>query len=138
MPDFWLKESRAHLHSVDEDYLEHMRFASRVGGILIVAGICCLIHSLIPALFPTSASRRIRLLGEALRDRSIIASRRASTRSLSTLAMLLLMATTISLALIGSTADLRIASALSLVSFTYPAAFLVAAQRSPGEAEPAS
>ncbi len=138
MLDAWLKESRAHLRSVDEDYLEHMHFASRVGRILIVAGICCLIHSLIPALFPTSASRRIRLLGEALRDRSVVASPKASARSQSTLAMLLLMATTISLVLLGSGADLRIASALSAVSFTYPAAFLLAARKYPGSPEPAN
>ncbi len=115
-----------------------MRFASRVGGILIVAGICCLIHSVIPALFPTSASRRIGLLSEALRDRAIIASPGASTNSRLTLAMLLLMATTISLALLGGGADLRIASALSLVSFTYPVAFLVAARTCPGTPQTAN
>ncbi len=120
-----VNESRGHLADVDEDYLEHMRFASKVGGILLVAGFCCIIHSLVPALFPTSASRRIRQLNSVLQNRSLIDAQPRGGGAGMTLPFLLLMASAIAALLFASGAHPAIAAPLSLIAFSYPAAFLL-------------
>ncbi len=47
----------AHPASVDETYLQHMRFALGFAFWLTVAGLAALVHALIPALCETTASR---------------------------------------------------------------------------------
>jgi Family of unknown function (DUF6356) len=47
----------AHPASVNETYVEHMRFASRFGGRMVLGGFAAVIHSLCPFLFVTTASR---------------------------------------------------------------------------------
>ncbi len=60
----------AHPRSVDETYLQHARVAARFGGELVLAGLACLVHAAIPALFTTTASRRVaKLHGQMGRDR---------------------------------------------------------------------
>lgn len=49
----------AHPRSVDETYFEHSAMALRFAGRLFVAAIACLVHAMVPALFPRSASRII-------------------------------------------------------------------------------
>jgi len=120
-----LTESREHLAAVDEDYLEHMRFAGTVGGILLVAGLCCLVHSMVPALFPTSASRRIRLLNAAMQNRSLIAEQSRSLGEIAIFIGLCGMAVAITFMVIASGAAPFVAGSLSLVAFSYPAAFLI-------------
>jgi hypothetical protein len=122
-------ESREHLAGVDEDYLEHMRFASSVGGILLVAGLCCIIHSLVPALFPSSASRRIRHLHAVLQNRALLDTHPASGEPPMILPFLLLMASSVAGLLFASGAHPAIATSLSLVAFSYPAAFLLSNRR---------
>ena len=51
-----------HPASVDESYFGHMRFALGFAGALFVAGGAALIHALIPPLFETTASERIKSL----------------------------------------------------------------------------
>lgn len=48
-----------HPHSVNETYLEHMRFALRFSGRLFAAGAAALIHAIFPALFEKTASQLI-------------------------------------------------------------------------------
>ncbi len=48
-----------HLRSVDEGYFAHMFEAMYYGIILIVAGIICIIHSILPFIFTSYASRKI-------------------------------------------------------------------------------
>ena len=49
-----------HPSSVDETYVEHLRFAGGFAGKLIVAGLAASIHALIPCLFEKTASRLIK------------------------------------------------------------------------------
>lgn len=47
----------AHPASVGESYLQHMRFACRFGGRMLLGGIAAVVHSVFPFLFVTTASR---------------------------------------------------------------------------------
>ena len=51
-----------HPASVGESYGGHMLFAFRFGGSMILGGLACLIHGLLPFCFTTSGSRRVRAL----------------------------------------------------------------------------
>jgi hypothetical protein len=51
-----------HPHSVDETYLEHMRFALTFAFWLIVAGLAALAHAFVPAVCETTASGILRRL----------------------------------------------------------------------------
>jgi hypothetical protein len=57
-----------HPRSVGESYLEHQRRALNFGTALLVAGVACLLHALVPALFPTTGSRTV----SRLHDRMVI------------------------------------------------------------------
>ncbi|MGJ8622004.1 MAG: DUF6356 family protein [Yoonia sp.] len=46
-----------HPASVDETYLQHMRFAFGFAFWLVAAGLAALVHAIIPALCETTASR---------------------------------------------------------------------------------
>ena len=52
----------AHPKSVGESYLEHASVAGRFGATMVVGGVACLVHALIPALFPHAASERVKRL----------------------------------------------------------------------------
>ncbi len=47
----------AHPASVGETYFQHMRFAFRFGGRMLLGGIAAVAHSVFPFLFVTTASR---------------------------------------------------------------------------------
>lgn len=64
---------RAHLDSVGEDYREHRRFAFRVGWTMVKAGLACILHGLVPALFQTTGSDAIRRLNGVIEHRERIA-----------------------------------------------------------------
>ncbi len=55
-----------HPADLGESYREHMREASGYGFRLIAAGLACLVHATIPALFQTRGSDTIRALHERL------------------------------------------------------------------------
>jgi hypothetical protein len=55
-----------HPASVDQSYSEHLAFASSVGGNMILAGIACMIHGLLPFLFETTGSRMIARLHKVM------------------------------------------------------------------------
>ncbi len=65
----------AHPASVGESYLQHMRFACRFGGRMLLGGIAAVVHSVFPFLFVTTASR---ISDELVRMRA--ASRSRSVR----------------------------------------------------------
>ncbi len=52
----------AHPASVDETYLQHMRFAAGFAFWLTMAGLAALVHAVFPALFETTAGRILRKL----------------------------------------------------------------------------
>lgn len=56
----------AHPRTVGESYLEHWAFAFRIGSRLLLAGSAALVHSVIPCLCETTASRIILALNAGI------------------------------------------------------------------------
>ena len=54
-----INDSRKHLNEVNETYLQHMRIAFKIGLTMLVTGVFCLIHGLIPSLFKKTGSNQI-------------------------------------------------------------------------------
>ncbi|HEV2530992.1 DUF6356 family protein [Phenylobacterium sp.] len=61
----------AHPHAVGETYGEHAAAAAGFGGLLIAAGLACLVHAILPWMFETTAS------GLVVRLHNRMAARRA-------------------------------------------------------------
>lgn len=59
----------SHPASVDETYVEHMRFAATFSARLLAAGGAALVHAVFPFLFETTASRMIRDLNARIEKR---------------------------------------------------------------------
>jgi hypothetical protein len=59
-----------HPASVDETYLEHMRFAGGFAASLLLAGMAALIHALLPFLFEKTASTIINRLHHRMHNRT--------------------------------------------------------------------
>ena len=57
-----IKKSRDHLKSVNEKYLQHMATAFKVGLGMIYGGLMALAHGIVPAIFQTNASDKIKKL----------------------------------------------------------------------------
>ena len=58
-----------HLDEVGETYSEHMIHAGSYGLTLLVAGVACLVHAVLPFLFETTGSRAIRTLHSRMANR---------------------------------------------------------------------
>ncbi len=65
-----------HPASVDETYLEHLISAVGFGTKMIVAGVACMVHGLLPAVFVTRGSDAICALHERM-----VMKRRKNSRS---------------------------------------------------------
>ena len=63
-----IRRSKQHLHEAGESYWHHLRFAFRYAASCMVAGLMALMHGMIPALFTTSASRKVQQLANRKRD----------------------------------------------------------------------
>ena len=59
-----IKKSKDHLNSVNESYFEHMNIATNVGFKMLSGGLMALIHGIIPGIFQTNASNKIKELYE--------------------------------------------------------------------------
>jgi hypothetical protein len=55
-----------HPASVDETYLEHFGSAIYFGTKMIIAGMACVIHGVLPAVFVTRGSDTVRALHERM------------------------------------------------------------------------
>ena len=55
-----------HPASVGESYTEHLKAASGFGFTMIVSGVACLIHGLVPALFVRTGSETIQRLHDQM------------------------------------------------------------------------
>ena len=53
-----IKNSKEHLKEVNETYFQHMAIAFKIGFTMLVTGIFCLIHALIPGLFKKTGSNQ--------------------------------------------------------------------------------
>ncbi len=51
-----------HPASVGETYLGHLRFALGFGASMVLGGLACMVHGLLPFCLTTSGSRRVRAL----------------------------------------------------------------------------
>lgn len=58
----------AHPRAVNESYLEHAAVAGRFGCELLMAGLACLVHAVIPIFFTTTASRTVTCLHARMGD----------------------------------------------------------------------
>ncbi len=56
----------AHPHAVGETYTQHFGIAFGVARQLVTAALAAVTHALMPFLFPTAASDRIRALNDCL------------------------------------------------------------------------
>ena len=61
--------SKQHLGEAGEGYVEHLRFATKVGAVAVGGGLACFAHALVPAIFPSTGSRAIRRLNQLLDER---------------------------------------------------------------------
>ena len=59
-----IKKSKEHLNSANENYFEHMNIASNVGLKMLSGGLMAFIHVIIPGIFQTDASNKIKELYE--------------------------------------------------------------------------
>jgi hypothetical protein len=61
----------AHPRTVGESYAEHAGIATRFGATMVVGGVKCLIHAVLPSVFERAASDCVtRLNGELTRRRA--------------------------------------------------------------------
>ena len=54
-----IKDSQKHLNEVNETYFQHMLIAFKIGFTMLVTGVFCLIHGLIPSLFKKTGINQI-------------------------------------------------------------------------------
>ncbi len=59
----------SHLKEINETYFEHMKMAQCFGFRMVLAGFACLVHSLIPNIFITTASDTVKVLNQEMTDR---------------------------------------------------------------------
>jgi hypothetical protein len=59
-----IKKSKEHLNSVNESYFEHMNIATNVGLKMLSGGLMAFIHGIVPGIFQTEASNKIKELYE--------------------------------------------------------------------------
>jgi hypothetical protein len=59
----------SHPRSVGESYGEHAATAARFGFTMIVGGAACVVHAIFPALFPRTASDRVKTLYAQMKAR---------------------------------------------------------------------
>ena len=60
-----------HPSSVGESYLEHLVFATRFGASMILGGLACCLHGVLPFLCTSSGSRTVLELHRRIRSRGV-------------------------------------------------------------------
>ncbi|WP_312596119.1 DUF6356 family protein [Brevundimonas sp.] len=51
----------------DETYLQHFKVAVSIGGPMVLAGLACVVHAVLPFWFKTTASRTLVVLADRVR-----------------------------------------------------------------------
>lgn len=62
---------RSHLKEVNETYFEHMQFAQKCGWRMVLAGLACVAHSIIPSIFVSTASGTMKKLDQEIAERKM-------------------------------------------------------------------
>ena len=70
-----------HLDEVGESYWEHMLKAAGFAVAMLVGGVACLVHALLPFLFVKTGSARIRHLHEVMVENRLASSRQSAEGS---------------------------------------------------------
>ena len=64
-----IKLMTEHPSAVGESYLEHLVFATRFGASMIVGGLACCVHGILPFLCTSTGSRTVLALHGRIRSR---------------------------------------------------------------------
>ena len=129
-----IARSRVQLESVEESYGAHQRFAFGVGWTMVRAGFACILHGLVPALFPTTGSDAIRRLHGVIAERERLAELAPRREGLSVLLLLALVNAAVPW-LAG--ASVWVAAPLSLMSLAFIPAWFWSQELDEPEAVPA-
>ena len=70
-----------HLDEVGESYWEHMLKATGFAVAMLVGGVACLVHALLPFLFVKTGSARIQHLHEVMVENRLARSRQSAEDS---------------------------------------------------------
>ena len=65
-----IKDSKEHLDLTNETYIQHLKFATCVGIIMICGGIQALIHAIYPGILTKAASTKIKKLYSLVSDKT--------------------------------------------------------------------
>ena len=65
-----LKDSKEHLGLTNETYIQHLKFATCIGILMIYGGLQALIHAIYPGILTKAASTKIKKLYNMVSDRS--------------------------------------------------------------------
>lgn len=65
-----IKRTIQHLNKANESYIEHMKIALKISFQLLVGAYMAFIHALIPTLFTTGASKKIKNLYSFIENRN--------------------------------------------------------------------
>ena len=120
-----LADCRAHLREAGEGYFEHLRFAALVGGMLVGAGIACVIHALIPAFCTRTASRTVERLGRLFKDRMALPAVAAESSGALTMALLMLLAVPVAGAILLLSAHWAVGLPIALLTLALPVTYLM-------------
>ena len=63
-------DSKKHLHDAGESYTQHLLFALNIAMKMLVAGMQCFLHALIPGIFKASGSNTIKELYNRINNRN--------------------------------------------------------------------
>ena len=65
-----IKQSQQHLEKVNESYFEHMGMSLKISAQLLSGSLMAFIHVLLPSLFKTNASSKIKELYISIENRN--------------------------------------------------------------------
>ena len=63
-------DSKKHLHDAGKSYTQHLLFALSIAMKMLVAGMQCFLHALIPGIFKASGSNAIKELYNRINNRN--------------------------------------------------------------------
>ena len=65
-----IKKSQKHLEQTNESYFEHMIIALKISFELLIGSLIAFIHALLPSVFTSSASNKIKKLNSFIESRN--------------------------------------------------------------------
>jgi hypothetical protein len=83
MLDRWFLD---HPRSINESYLEHQAHALKFSGSLIMAGLVCFVHALVPGLFERTGSTMVKRLHQDMVTKRVRQPARSETSEASSYA----------------------------------------------------